>query len=87
MAQSNPNAYTGHGPDGSPIQRHSCSDYYAQYGIIMAYRPVSRMHEALVKGRVIAFDRSYTGALGKAVIRVTAAPAMGGLSHVGQVLQ
>ena len=34
------NAYSGHAKNGSPIQKHSQSDFYARYKIIMVFMPV-----------------------------------------------
>ena len=78
------NKYTGHASNGSPIQKHSCADYYAMHKIIMVYYPVSRMHVAMIGDRTMAISRNYDMALGAAVIRATAAPVMGGLPVLGR---
>ena len=73
------NAYTGHAKNGSPIQKHSQSDFYAKYKIIMVYMPVRGSWVAMVGDKIITVGKSYEITLGAAVIRVIAAPAMGGL--------
>ena len=78
--QDQANAYTGHAKNGSPIQKHSQSDFYARYKIIMVFMPLRGTWVAMVGDKIITSGKDYTITLGAAVIRVIAAPAMGGLS-------
>lgn len=78
--QDQANAYTGHAKDGSPIQKHSQSDFYARYKIIMGFMPARSTWVAMVGDKTLASGKDYQITLGAAVIRVIAAPAMGGLS-------
>lgn len=77
--QDRANAYTGHAKNGSPIQKHSQSDFYARYKIIMVFMPLRGTWVAMVGDKIITSGKDYTITLGAAVIRVIAAPAMGGL--------
>jgi len=79
------NAYSGHAKNGSPIQKHSQSDFYARYKIIMVFMPVRGSWVAMVGDKIITSGKGYEIVLGAAVIRVIAAPAMGGLSPVKMV--
>ena len=80
--QVDANAYTGHAKNGSPIQKHSQSDFYARYKIIMVFMPLRGTWVAMVGDKIITVGKGYEIVLGAAVIRVIAAPAMGGLSPV-----
>ena len=84
--QDQANAYTGHAKDGSPIQKHSQSDYYARYKIIMGFMPARSTWVAMVGDKMVASGKDYQITLGAAVIRVIAAPAMGGLSPASKVV-
>ena len=77
--QDQANAYTGHAKNGSPIQKHSQSDFYARYKIIMVFMPLRSTWVAMVGDKIITVGKGYEIVLGAAVIRVIAAPAMGGL--------
>jgi len=85
QTQANPNAYTGHAKNGSPIQNHSQSDFYARYKIIMVYMPLRGTWVAMVGDKIITVGKGYEIVMGAAVIRVIAAPAMGGLSPAKMV--
>ena len=76
--QDQANAYTGHAKDGSPIQKHSQSDFYARYKIIMAFMPTRSTWVAMVGDKTVSSGKDYQITMGAAVIRVIAAPAMGG---------
>ena len=86
MNTQDANAYTGHAKNGSPIQKHSQSDFYARYKIIMVFMPLRGTWAAMVGDKIISSGKGYEIVLGAAVIRVIAAPAMGGLSPAKTVV-
>lgn len=73
--------YSGHLADGSGLQAHSCGEPYRKLRIIMSFAPLQNLWVAMRNGERIAFGRDYRLTLGQAVIRILAAPAMGGKAH------
>lgn len=68
-----PNAYTGHMPNGSAIQAHSAGEHFAAYGIIMEARvsAAGRISWVATKNsRALAYGPRYDAVLAVAISRV-----------------
>ena len=55
--------YTGHDNKQAGIQRHSMSEHFARYQIIMAFAPLQKRWVAMRNGQEIAQSKRYEMAL------------------------
>ena len=79
MLNYNPNkaTYTGHLPNGNPVQAHSADHYYAVYGIVMICRESAngkgRLWQATKDGKVIFSHPKHNAARDGAVMLLNGA--------------